>query len=488
MYSRRTLLSGAAVTAAFAGFSRLAHGQNDSPAGVEADPYVNEVAGYGPLRTDPFGLFDLPDGFSYTVVSRAGAPMSDGLVTPYKADGMGCFPLDRDRVVLVRNHELKLPDLDYGAFGVAHGLVSRADPARIYDRNQDGLALTGGTTTLVYDLKTRRLESCHLSLAGTSTNCAGGVTPWGSWLSCEEIVQPAGAQANGQGTLKSHGWVFEVPSQGRGLVEPQPIPGLGRFRHEAAAVDPRTGVVYLTEDEPDGYGLFYRFLPENRTALHKGGRLQALGFKDARDYGDSRNWDQTDWTAGQWREAVWVDLDGVDNPDEALRARGHARGAAWFARGEGIFFGQGELYFACTSGGPTRLGQILRYRPSRSEGQPGEADEPGRLQLFVQPKDRQVMQMPDNLAVAPWGHLIVCEDKAEPGGVNYLRGVTPDGRIYALGRQAQPGASDVGANSELAGACFSPDGTTLFVNVYWPGLTLAITGPWSRFDASARAA
>ena len=480
--SRRRLLSAAATASAFAGFARHAHAAT-APADVEADVYVNEVAGYGPLKTDPFGLFDLPEGFSYTVVSRAGEPMSDGLVTPYKMDGMGCFGLDADRVVLVRNHELKIPDVDYGAFGVGHGLADKVERRMIYDRGQDDRALSGGTTTLIYDLRQRRMEACHLSLMGTSTNCAGGITPWGSWLSCEEIVQSAGPQSNGQGTQKSHGWVFEVPSAHRGLVDPVPITAMGRFRHEAVCIDPRTGVAYLTEDEGDGYGLFYRYLPEDRSALHKGGRLQALGFKDSTDYGDSRNWDQEDWRVGQWRETVWIDLDGVDNPDEALRARGHAKGAAWFARGEGVYYGQGELYFSCTSGGPGRLGQIMRYKPSRFEGDAREKDEPGRLQLFVQPGDKRVMQMCDNLAVTPWGHLVVCEDKAEPNGVNYLRGVTPDGKVYALGRQAQPGNSDVGANTELAGVCFSPDGTTLFVNAYWPGMTLAITGPWSRFRA-----
>jgi len=481
--SRRHLLSAAATGMAFAGFSRFARADGLSPADVEADPYVNEVAGYGPLKTDPFGVFDLPEGFSYTIVSRAGEPMSDGLVTPYKMDGMGCFGLDQDRVVLVRNHELKASDRDYGAFGVSHALAGKLDPRLAYDRDQDGRALVGGTTSLVYDLKRRKTETVHLSLVGTTTNCSGGITPWGSWLSCEEIVQPAGIQSNGQGTLKSHGWVFEVPSGHRGVVEPVPIEAMGRFRHEAVCIDPRTGVAYLTEDEGDGYGLFYRYLPNDRRALQRGGRLQALGFRDSLDYGDSRNWGQTDWAPGQWRDAVWIDLDGVDNPDEALRARGHAKGAAWFARGEGAFFGQGELYFTCTSGGPGRLGQIMRYRPSRFEGDAREEDEPGRLQLFVQPSDKQVLNMCDNLAVAPWGHLVVCEDKAEPNGVNYLKGVTPQGKVYTVGRQAQPGASDVGANTELAGVCFSPDGATLFVNAYWPGLTLAITGPWGRFQA-----
>jgi secreted PhoX family phosphatase len=406
--------------------------------------------------------------------------MSDGLVTPYKMDGMGCFALDAERVALVRNHELAFDDFDYGALGVGQALAGKLDRAMIYDRDQSDRALTGGTTTLVYDLRKRALESVNLSLVGTAKNCAGGITPWGSWLTCEEVVQPAGVQSNGRGTLKSHGWVFETPSAARGAVEPQPITGLGRFRHEAAAIDPRTGVVYLTEDEPDGYGLFYRFLPNDRRNLHAGGRLQVLGFADNRDYGDSRNWDQSDWAPGQWRDAVWIDLDGTDNPDEALRARGHAKGAAWFARGEGVFFGEGELYFACTSGGAKKLGQIMRYRPSAQEGQAGERDAPGRLQLFVESADPKLMNMCDNIAVSPWGHLFVCEDKAMQGGINYLRAVTPQGKVYTVGRQAETGTTDVGANSELAGVCFSPDGTTLFVNIYWPGLTLAITGPWSR--------
>ena len=483
--SRRSLVGMGATGAAFAGFGRLANAQAmflgaDDIAG---DPYLNEVTGYGPLKTDPFGLFDLPEGFSYAIVDRAGDPMSDGLITPYKPDGMGCFAVDADRVALVRNHELKLPDMDYSAFGVGHAFAGKVEAARIYDRKQDGLALPGGTTTLVYNLRTRRMETSHLSLAGTTTNCAGGITPWGSWLSCEEIVQPAGAQTNGMGTLKSHGWVFEVPSSYRGVVEPVAIEGMGRFRHEAACIDPRTGVVYLTEDEPDGYGLFYRYLPNDPRALAKGGKLQALGFKDNRDYGDSRNWDQVDWAPGASRDVVWIDLDGVDNPDEALRARGHAKGAAWFARGEGVFFGQDEIFFCCTSGGPQKLGQIMRYKPSRFEGQSGEAGDPGRLQLFVQSQDKRVMNMCDNLAVAPWGHLIVCEDKAMKGGVNHLKAVTPQGKVYTIGRQAQGGQSNVGANAELAGAWFSPDGTTLFVNVYWPGLTIAITGPWARFQA-----
>ena len=477
MLATRRAVMGSAAGLAFAGFARLANAK-DEPAiltheQMEADGYRSEVAGYGPLKRDPAGLFDLPDGFAYTVISRAGETMSDGLVTPGKMDGMGCFAAGPDRVALVRNHEIGGLDLDITAYGQGKAMAGRMAADRIYDLTDDGLPHGGGTTTMVYDLKSRQLVSSHLSLTGTINNCAGGRTPWGSWLSCEETTQNRGQEAQ-----KDHGWVFEVPSAAKGPVDPTPIRAMGRFRHEAATVDPRTGVAYLTEDMSDGFGLFYRYLPDDRSKLAAGGRLQALVLPQGAD-ADPRNRDATYWRQGDWRNVRWVDLDGVDNPYEDLRYRGHARGAAWLSRGEGIYFGDGELYFACTSGGPQGGGQIFRYRPSPAEGQSGEADTPGRLQLFCEPTDRQAMEMPDNIAVAPWGHLMACEDKA--GGVNYLRAVTPKGQVYTLGRNATPGGGDVASNSELAGVCFSPDGTTMFVNVYSPGMTLAITGPWSRY-------
>lgn len=473
--SRRHLLGAAATGAAFSGLSQFAQAQE---AGA---PYASEVAGYGPLRSDPDRVFDLPEGFSYTVVQRAGEPMSDGLLTPHKMDGMGCFGLDGDRVILVRNHELRPAELQTGAFGKGDGLRAAVPRDKAYDANQDGWILSGGTTTVVYDLKRKRVERSHLSLAGTATNCAGGVTPWGSWLTCEEIVRSAGPNADGQTLGRSHGWVFEAPSRGKGLADPVPITGMGRFKHEAVCIDPRTGVAYLTEDEGDGRGLFYRFLPNDRRQLHKGGRLQALGFRGG---GDSRNWSGADWAQGQWRDAVWIDLEGTDNPDDDLRHRGQQAGAAWFARGEGIVWGDGELYFTCTSGGRARLGQILRYRPSRFEGDPArEKDEPGRLQLFLESTDRTLLNMCDNLTVSPRGHIVVCEDKVEARGINYLRGVTPEGKIYTLGGVPRINPLDPMPTTELAGVCFSPDGSTLFVNIYWPGTTLAITGPWDRFRA-----
>jgi secreted PhoX family phosphatase len=292
-------------------------------------------------------------------------------------------------------------------------------------------------------------------------NCAGGITPWGSWLTCEETSLTSAEVG------RDHGWVFEIPASHRGLVKPEPLTAMGRFRHEAAAIDPRTGIVYLTEDREDG--LFYRFIPEVRDQLARGGRLQALGFKGEPRGSDSRNWNGLAFEPGSSRHAVWIDLDEVESPLDDLRRRGHSAGATLFARGEGIHFGNGELYFTCTSGGAGRFGQIMRYVPSADEGTAGEERNPALLQLFVESRDPLVMDYADNITIAPWGDLIVCEDRTD-GKTNHLKGITPSGKIYTFARLL--------ADTELAGACFSPDGGTLFVNVYRPGKTLAIRGPW----------
>lgn len=462
-FSRRRFLS-TATGLAFAGYASLAAARD----GSVPETYRNEVPGYGPLKPDPLGLFDLPEGFSYRVVSQAGETMSDGLHVPYKADGMACFPGGGTRVILARNHELKPGDLNHGPLGIGRAAAKVLDPELAYDLDADGYPLPGGVTLLHYDLAERRLIGQHLALAGTAVNCAGGATPWGSWLTCEETL----ARAGQDGVGKDHGWVFEVPSAARGLVRAEPLKALGRFQHEAAAVDRRSGAVYMTEDVWDTKGLFYRFLPDTPGELHRGGRLQALAFKGG---GDSRNHDGVFWRQGDWKEVVWVDLEGVDNPHNDLALRGHERGAAFFARGEGIHWGDGELYFACTSGGAAKQGQIMRYVPSRFEGRPEEGSEPGRIQLFVEPQDEKVLNYGDNLTVAPWGHLFVCEDNYSKDKKNHLRGITPQGRVYTVGRNV------FRDNAEIAGVCFSPDGSTLFVNIYWPGVTLAITGPWNEF-------
>src|SRR5690606_27816003 len=138
----------AATSAAFGGLSQAV--------AQDANAYRSEVAGYGPLVQDPKGLFDLPQGFSYDVVSQAGQMMDDGLFTPQKMDGMGCFAAGPDRVALVRNHELKPSDPERTAYGPRRALAGKVAADKVYDRTDDGLPMGGGTSTLVWDLKARK--------------------------------------------------------------------------------------------------------------------------------------------------------------------------------------------------------------------------------------------------------------------------------------------------------------------------------------------
>jgi secreted PhoX family phosphatase len=397
---------------------------------------------YGPLLPDPNGLVDLPAGFTYRVISQFGDPMSDGGTVPNNADGMGCFDLGGGKLALVRNHELVAVSTEGGGVaGTAFDTVARSL-----------VPLPGGTTTVVLDARTLEVERQHRSLAGTIRNCAGGITPWGSWLTCEEDVTKAGARNS-----KDHGWVFEVPARATGRVDPVPLTAMGRFNHEAACVDPATGAVYMTEDRDDG--LLYCFVPRVKGRLAEGGTLHALALEGVPD---ARNWNGVTFAPRSWQAARWVTLDNVEAPDDDLRKRGAAMGATLFARGEGIHMGEGELYFCCTSGGAAKLGQVFRLRPQRT-GQ-------DRLQLFYESTDPEAFNFGDNLTVAPNGHLIVCEDQYTQVVSNHLRGITPAGQAYPLALSR--------VQTEWAGACFSPDGKVLFVNLYKPARTLAITGPW----------
>jgi len=166
-------------------------------------------------------------------------------------------------------------------------------------------------------------------------------------------------------------------------------------------------------------------------------------------------------------KVTWIDIENVESPEDDLRFQGFEKGAAVFARGEGIWYGNKEIYFACTNGGKIGAGQVFRYTPSRNEGKPEEKNKPGELTLFVESVDREILKSCDNLAVAPWGDVILCEDHKHP----FLVGVTPKGELYHL-------AENVGFESELAGGVFSPSGKTYFVNIQGPGITVAITGPW----------
>ena len=462
MINRRQFFKGAG-TLAFAGLASSALGK------ANAGVLTPTTKGYGPLVPDPKKLLDLPQGFSYQVISELGDAMSDGLNVPDRADGMGCFSLGNNKVALVRNHELQAAHLSIQPESIQTHTTELA-----YDHFENGVALPGGTTTLVYNLDTKVVEKEFVSLVGTIRNCSGGITPWGTWLTCEESVnKPNGVIS------KEHGYIFEVPADAETLVQAKPLKAMGRFNHEAACVDPETGIVYLTEDRGDS--LFYRFIPNVKGQLDKGGKLQALRIKGVPQF-DSRNWDKARMNLGEWLNVDWIDLHTPESPNDDLRVQGYKAGATLFARGEGLHWGNNELYFCCTNGGAKQLGQIMRYQPQSSQPQGSQqqgatADSAsnsetsgGRLQLFVESDDANLYNFGDNLTVSPNGHLIVCEDQYTEIVDNHLRGVTPEGDIYNVAK--------LHAQTELAGACFTNDGSVLFVNMYSPSKTLAITGPW----------
>ena len=169
---RRFVRSAAAISLGFSGL-RCAHADSVLSPG----PGV----GFGPLADDPEGLLELPEGFRYRVISPRGERMTDGFLVPGRHDGMAAFAGPGGHTLLVRNHEVNAgADPGQGAFGVRNELLGRLDPSLLYDAGSGAGPMLGGTTTLLFNTQAQRLESHHLSLAGTLRNCAGGPTPWGS--------------------------------------------------------------------------------------------------------------------------------------------------------------------------------------------------------------------------------------------------------------------------------------------------------------------
>lgn len=424
---------------------------------------------FGALERDPNGILDLPKNFSYKIISRWGDEMDDGLLVPARADGMAAFEGPDGNIILVCNHENHPAHAKNGPFGLEHERLGKMNPDAIYDLGAGKTPGLGGTTTIVYDPRSGTTLHRHLSLAGTEINCAGGPTPWGSWLSCEEVFSNPGVDFERTSIVhreKRHGYVFEVPANSRQATIPVPLRDMGRFVHEAAVVNPASGVVYLTEDMHRS--LLYRYIPKVPGELARGGQLQALAIAGQPSF-DTRNWDEPQAIrAGEWLETGWIDLVDIDSDAHDLRFRGFAAGAAIFARGEGLCYADGSMFMTATIGGPERLGQVFEYRMSTAEGSATEADHPGRIRLLVEASADQLLHNADNLTMGPWGDLIICEDTADQNG---LIGLTPAGELYEL-------ADNSYTSSELAGICFSPEGKTMFVNIQDEGLTLAITGPW----------
>ena len=407
--------------------------------------------GFGELVADPEGLLDLPRGFHYRAFSREGATMADGNLVPSSHDGMAAFAGPGGNTVLVRNHELNLNDIR----GYRLTPAAQID-GLVYDPE----VTAGGTTTLVVD-SDRRLLSDRVSLAGTLENCAGGPSPWGTWLTCEE---------SSASVARPHGYVFEVDPLAGG--NPVPIVAMGRFDHEAVSFD-RRGTAYLTEDAYSPHGGFYRFVPDRplggRGSLHAGGRLSALAVPGL---GADLSIVQT---PGLVLNVTWIE---VPNPNPAdgemlVREQVIALGAVPIQKAEGTWAApDGSIWFVSSRGdGPDAFaekdrsaavhsGQIWRYDPHRET-----------IELVALFPKGTPYDEPDNITVGPHGFAIACTDGSDD---QWLVGIDAVGQVFPFGCNAFNGL-------EFAGVCFSPDGQTLFVNQQGPpGMTFAIWGPWHR--------
>ncbi|MFE9103781.1 alkaline phosphatase PhoX [Actinomadura geliboluensis] len=432
--TRRGVVKGGAAGALSIALAGSLEGIFQTSAGAD----TGEAFGYGPLIPDPKGVLDLPRGFQYKELSVEGDPISEGVVVPGHHDGMATFPGSRHgRTRLVRNHEQG-----------TNGTRAVGRPELTYDP-----AVNGGTTTLEVDSR-GNLLSQYVSLAGTAVNCAGGRTPWGTWLTCEETEGV-------KGETKSHGWVFEVDPDGR-RTEPVPLTGLGRFAHEAVAVDPHSLTAYLTEDASGPFGLFYRFRPRAHHggyhAYMRGGKLEAMNVRGVEDLSLVTE-------PGTRLRVEWLDV-----PDPSAKQTSVRKQFDTVTRSqklEGCWWGHGKAYFVAsfsnTEDGAAgdHAGQVWTYDPRHNTIE---------LQLIFKPGGR--FDGPDNITVSPYGGGVILAEDGD--GEQYLVGTTRKNKPFAMARNALNG-------SEFTGVTFSPDGRTLFANRQSdPGATYAITGPWHR--------
>jgi hypothetical protein len=414
---------------------------------------------YGPLLAPDANGLRLPAGFTSRVVAASLTPVA-GTSHVWHAfpDGGACVATDDGGWVYVSNSEFPIP-VDVPD---ATGLLATISASLLSAPGLPLLPPSGGVGAIRFDAAGEVVDAYPI-LTGSTSNCAGGLTPWGTWLSCEEW------ESDGLLTGYGGGLVWECDPLG--IVPAVARPALGRFRHEMAACDPVRERIYLTEDVPDG--LFYRYTPRPGTwgsgAALVGGTLEAMRL-------------------GAGGATTWVEIaDHVDPAAPAGPIRQLVPGAARFNGGEGCLYDDGRVYI--TTKGDDRVwvhdiaGQTMRVLYASSDSA------------------APVLKGVDNLAISAAHDLFVAED-----GVNLeVCTITPDGVVAAVAQMTGPqhgieSGGPLPLLSEVTGLALSPDGNRLYFNSErgmgiaglpvgpGPGILYEVTGPFRGGTLAAAAA